>query len=132
MIVIIITIGIMYFVFSNISKTFSTDSIWLLFVFLSIIFISIIYFFTTIFIDIFTTSYHKFSLIPSISSSALAYSKNMKLQIEYNSFYFCLLTFSLRMRIISSHLFLHHSPIKPRFHLTYITHLQSKQEDLHL
>jgi len=83
MIVIIITVGIMYFVFSNISKTFNMNSVWWLFAFLSITFISIIYVFTTISVDITTTRYLTFPLILSISILALVYSQNMKLQRVY-------------------------------------------------
>jgi hypothetical protein len=82
-IAIIITIGIMYFVFSNISKRFSTNSIWLLFVFLSITFISIIYVFTSISIDINTTRYLTFPLILSIGILALTYNQNMKFRRIY-------------------------------------------------
>ena len=82
-IVIIITFGIMYFVFSNISKRFSSNYLWFSFVFLSITFISIIYVFTSISGDLNTTRYLAFPLIISISILALTYSKNMKFQRIY-------------------------------------------------
>jgi len=83
MIVIIITIGIIYFVFSNISKTFSMNPVWWLFVFLSITLSSIIYVFTTMPVNIYTTRYLTFPLILSISILALVYSQNMKFQRVY-------------------------------------------------
>ena len=83
MIVMMITIGIMYFVFSNISKRLGMNPLWCLFVFISVAFISIIYVFTTISIDIYTTRYLMFLLILSISILALVYSQNMKLQRVY-------------------------------------------------
>ena len=83
MIVIIITIGILYFVFSNISKRFSINSICLLFVFLSISLISIIYVFTSISVDISSARYFMLPLILSISILALTYSQNMKFQRVY-------------------------------------------------
>jgi hypothetical protein len=83
MIVILITIGITYFVFSNISKTFSKNPVWCLFVILSITLISIAYVFTSITINIYTTRYLTFPLILGLSIVALTYTQNMKLQKVY-------------------------------------------------
>ncbi len=83
MIVIIITIGIMYFIFSNIKKIFSIYPMWLLFVFLSITFSSIAYVLTSMPVDIISTRYFMFPLILSISILALTYSQNIKFQRVY-------------------------------------------------
>ncbi len=82
-IAVIIAIGIVYFVLSNISKEFSQNPVWCLFVFISIIFISMIYVFTTIAVDISTTRYFSFQLILCISILALIYSQDMKFQKVY-------------------------------------------------
>lgn len=83
MIVIIILTGIMYFVFSNISEIFSTNSAWCLFAFLSITFVSIIYVVTTITVNISTTRYLTFPLILTISILALTYNQKMKFRKVY-------------------------------------------------
>lgn len=82
-IAVIIAIGIIYFVLSNISKEFGQSPAWCLFVFISIIFISIIYVFTTIAVDISTTRYFSFQLILYLSILALIYSQDMKFQKVY-------------------------------------------------
>jgi hypothetical protein len=83
LIVIIITIGIMYFVFSNLSKTLGMNSIWCLFVFLSIALISIICVFSSLIVNIDFIRYLTFPLILCISILALVYSPNMKNQGMY-------------------------------------------------
>lgn len=82
-IVVLITIGIMYFVFSNISRTFRKNPVWCLFVIFSITIISIAYVFTSISINIYTTRYLTFPLMLGLSIVALTYNQNMKLQKVY-------------------------------------------------
>lgn len=81
--VIIITFGLMYFVFSNISNIFTINYTWSFFVLLSIIFISIIYLFTTVAVDVSTTRHFSFQLLLYLSILSLVYNQNMKLRNVY-------------------------------------------------
>ncbi|WP_269849786.1 hypothetical protein [Methanosarcina horonobensis] len=82
-VIILITMGIICFVFSNISKTFSKNPVWCLFVILSITSISIAYVFTSITTNVYTTRYLTFPLMLGLSMVSLTYSQNIKFQKVY-------------------------------------------------
>jgi hypothetical protein len=81
--IVITTIGLLYILLDNISNAFTINPLWCLFVFISIILISLFYVFTMLSVDITTTRYFSFQLILFLSMLALIYSTNMKFQKAY-------------------------------------------------